>query len=136
VEFTTRYLDITQLYSPFGTNILQTASTSSLGMTMFLNTLTFIVLFNNLIPLSLVITIEMVKLVLAYLVEQDLDIYYGENDTKATARTSSLVEELGQIDYIFSDKTGTLTCNIMEFKMASIAGAGYAEKVPDNHSDV
>lgn len=49
-----------------------------------------------------------------------------------TARTSSLVEELGQIDYIFSDKTGTLTRNIMEFKMVSIAGVAYAETVPDD----
>jgi phospholipid-transporting ATPase len=59
-------------------------------------------------------------------------MYYAPNDTPATARTSSLVEELGQIDYIFSDKTGTLTCNIMEFKMASIDGVNYAqEKNPD-----
>lgn len=104
---------------------------NSVGFNFFMNFLTFIVLYNNLIPLSLVITIEVVKLVLAYLIESDLDLYYPDNDTRATARTSSLVEELGQVDFIFSDKTGTLTCNIMEFKMASIAGMAYAETVPD-----
>lgn len=71
-------------------------------------------------------------------INNDLDMYYEENDTPATARTSSLVEELGQVDYIFSDKTGTLTRNIMEFKMCSIGGIAYAETVPEDkrlHTD-
>lgn len=98
----------------------------------FLNILTFIILFNNLIPLSLIVTMEAVKYALGFLINADLDLYYEVNDTPATARTSSLVEELGQVDYIFSDKTGTLTCNIMEFKMASIGGVAYADVVPDD----
>ncbi|KAJ8322920.1 hypothetical protein BDV3_006798 [Batrachochytrium dendrobatidis] len=96
------------------------------------NILTYLILFNNLIPLSLIVTMEFVKYSLGTLINADLDMYYEENDTPATARTSSLVEELGQIDYIFSDKTGTLTRNIMEFKMASIAGIAYAETVPED----
>jgi phospholipid-transporting ATPase len=75
---------------------------------------------------------EFVKFFLGSLINSDLDMYHEPSDTPATARTSSLVEELGQIDYIFSDKTGTLTCNIMEFKMCSIAGIAYAETVPDD----
>ncbi|KAJ2992991.1 hypothetical protein HDV02_002716 [Globomyces sp. JEL0801] len=98
----------------------------------FLNTITYIILFNNLIPLSLIVTMDFVKLALGTFINNDLDMYYEVNNTPATARTSTLVEELGQIDYIFSDKTGTLTCNIMEFKMASIGGVAYADVVPDD----
>ncbi|KAI9599439.1 hypothetical protein BDF19DRAFT_470419 [Syncephalis fuscata] len=63
------------------------------------------------------------------LINSDLDMYYEPTDTPALARTSSLVEELGQIEYIFSDKTGTLTCNMMEFRQSSIAGLMYSDAV-------
>ena len=80
---------------------------------------------------------EFVKLSLAALISTDLDMYHVESDTPATARTSSLVEELGQVDYIFSDKTGTLTCNMMDFRQVSIGGQGYAEAgtIPDDKKD-
>jgi phospholipid-transporting ATPase len=80
----------------------------------------------------LFVTIELTKYVQAFLINVDLDMYYPETDTPATCRTSSLVEELGQIEYIFSDKTGTLTCNIMKFREASIAGIQYADVVPED----
>ncbi|XP_005417833.2 phospholipid-transporting ATPase IB [Geospiza fortis] len=60
-----------------------------------------------------------------YLGSNDIDMYYPETDTPAMARTSNLNEELGQVKYLFSDKTGTLTCNIMNFKKCSIAGVTY-----------
>ena len=58
-------------------------------------------------------------------------MYYPKTDTPALCRTSSLVEELGQIEYVFSDKTGTLTRNEMEFRCCSIAGAAYAAEVDE-----
>jgi len=94
--------------------------------------LTFIILYNNLIPISLIVTIEVVKFQQAQLINSDLDMYYPPTDTPAVCRTSSLVEELGQIQYIFSDKTGTLTRNEMEFRMCSIAGIAYADVVDEN----
>jgi phospholipid-transporting ATPase len=59
-------------------------------------------------------------------------MYYPVTDTPALCRTSSLVEELGQIEYIFSDKTGTLTCNEMEFRQCSIGGIPYADVVDES----
>lgn len=80
--------------------------------------------------------LEVLKLIQAYLIVFDLDLYYKEYDKKASVRTSDLIEELGQIEFIFSDKTGTLTCNEMEFKKVSINGVIYGEsgattKVPN-----
>ncbi|KAJ3043978.1 hypothetical protein HDV00_003505 [Rhizophlyctis rosea] len=117
---------------PFESNFLMLEGGGAPWARFPLNILTYILLFNNLIPLSLIVTMEFVKYFLGTLINADLDMYHDETDTPATARTSSLVEELGQIDFIFSDKTGTLTCNVMEFKMCSIAGIGYAETVPDD----
>ncbi|KAI5821040.1 hypothetical protein BZA77DRAFT_336364 [Pyronema omphalodes] len=98
----------------------------------FSDILTYWVLYSNLVPISLFVTVEIVKYYQAFLINSDIDIYHAETDTPAVCRTSSLVEELGQIEYIFSDKTGTLTCNMMEFKQCSIGGLCYAEEVPED----
>ncbi len=98
----------------------------------FLDMITYWVLFSALVPISLFVTIEIVKYYHAILINDDLDMYYDKMDTPAVCRTSSLVEELGQVEYIFSDKTGTLTCNQMEFKQCSIGGIQYATEVPED----
>ncbi|XP_036811106.1 phospholipid-transporting ATPase IA isoform X1 [Oncorhynchus mykiss] len=90
-----------------------------------LNFLTFIILFNNLIPISLLVTLEVIKFIQAYFINWDVDMHYEPTDTSAMARTSNLNEELGQVKYIFSDKTGTLTCNVMQFKKCTVAGVAY-----------
>jgi len=93
---------------------------------------TYWVLFSSLVPISLFVTIELVKYWHGILINDDMDIYYDVTDTPANCRTSSLVEELGMVEYVFSDKTGTLTCNMMEFKQCSIAGVMYSEVVPED----
>ena len=105
---------------------------AGLAKQFFSDIFTYWVLYSNLVPISLFVTIEIVKYWQAHLINSDLDIYYDRTDTPAICRTSSLVEELGQIEYIFSDKTGTLTCNMMEFKQCSIGGVQYADEVPED----
>ena len=98
----------------------------------FKDFLTYWILFSNLVPISLFVTVELIKYYQAYMVSSDVEIYYENMDTRTFVRTSSLIEKLGQIEYIFSDKTGTLTRNIMEFKSCSIAGRCYIEKIPED----
>merc|ERR1719500_1305330 len=86
--------------------------------------MTFLILYNSVVPISLLVTIEVVKYVQAILISFDEEMEH--NGILAKARTSNLNEELGQISYIFTDKTGTLTENIMEFKKCSIGGELFA----------
>jgi len=86
---------------------------------------TFFILFNNFLPLSLYVTLEVVNFVQAYYVDQDIELYDAISDTPALARTSNQNGDLGQIEYIFSDKTGTLTCNEMKFRRCSVGGLVY-----------
>ncbi|KAL9684673.1 hypothetical protein QQ045_022114 [Rhodiola kirilowii] len=96
-----------------------------------LHFLTALMLYGYLIPISLYVSIEIVKVLQSLFINQDIHMYYEEGDKPARARTSNLNEELGQVDTILSDKTGTLTCNSMEFIKCSIAGTAYGRGVTE-----
>ncbi|KAH7307649.1 hypothetical protein KP509_22G070700 [Ceratopteris richardii] len=95
------------------------------SLSAFYQLITGFILYGYLIPISLYITLEVVKLMQARLINQDILMYNEETDIPAHARTSNLNEELGQVDTILSDKTGTLTCNQMDFVKSSIGGVSY-----------
>ncbi|KAI5081761.1 hypothetical protein GOP47_0001504 [Adiantum capillus-veneris] len=86
---------------------------------------TCLVLYGYFVPISLYVSLEIVKVIQALLINSDVELYYLEMDKPASARTSNLNEELGQVSTILSDKTGTLTRNEMEFFKCSIAGISY-----------
>ncbi|XP_056400695.1 phospholipid-transporting ATPase IC-like [Hyla sarda] len=88
----------------------------------------YIIVLNTMVPISLYVSVEMIRLGQSFFIDWDLHMYYPKKDTAAKARTTSLNEQLGQIEYIFTDKTGTLTQNIMTFKKCSITGNVYGDQ--------
>ena len=112
------YLDLDSGSAGFGTWIIQL--------------LTYWVAYSHMIPISLYVIIEVLKLVQSYLIKWDDLMYDEETDKNAECRNSDLIEELGQIDFIFSDKTGTLTCNKMVFKKWHVDGKTFSVDENDN----
>ncbi|XP_073505620.1 phospholipid-transporting ATPase VB isoform X2 [Phyllobates terribilis] len=95
------------------------------GFYMFL---TMIILLQILIPISLYVSIELVKLCQIYFIHNDIDLYDEEIDLSVQCRALNITEDLGQIQYIFSDKTGTLTENKMVFRRCTIVGNEFSHQ--------
>lgn len=85
------------------------------------NFLMFVTLLSNFVPLSMYVTMEMVNFFCLWLVYVDREMYDPKSDTRAVARSTNITD-LGQVQHIFSDKTGTLTQNVMRFKRCSVDG--------------
>ena len=90
---------------------------------------TYFLLLNTLIPISLIISLEIIKVIQGFFINWDIQLYSNLRHNFCKAKTVSINEELGNVNFIFSDKTGTLTMNQLELKFCIIQNQRY-EYIP------
>ncbi|XP_026540754.1 phospholipid-transporting ATPase ID-like [Notechis scutatus] len=110
-----------QVYLPWAADV------NSAFFSAFLVFWSYVIILNTVVPISLYVSVEIIRLGNSCYIDWDHKMYYPPHDMPAQARTTTLNEELGQIKYVFSDKTGTLTKNIMIFNKCCIAGKLYGD---------
>jgi phospholipid-transporting ATPase len=121
-----------------GWSLSQTRDASSVTISVFKGLGTWLLMFSDFVPISLLVTLEFIKFFQAIFITYDANIFDETKDMFAKVQSSNLTEELGQVQYIFSDKTGTLTQNVMEFKKMSIGSFTYGisdSETFNNYSD-
>lgn len=101
------------------------------GATFIIQFFYLMLLHASFVPVALYVSMAVVRFTQSKFMRNDLEMYYEKLDSPALVRTMTLNEELGQISHIFSDKTGTLTCNVMNFRKASINGVSYGKGITE-----
>eukprot|EP00597_Dinobryon_sp_UTEXLB2267_P003568 CAMPEP_0170078792 /NCGR_PEP_ID=MMETSP0019_2-20121128/15333_1 /TAXON_ID=98059 /ORGANISM="Dinobryon sp., Strain UTEXLB2267" /LENGTH=1265 /DNA_ID=CAMNT_0010291923 /DNA_START=401 /DNA_END=4198 /DNA_ORIENTATION=+ len=121
--------DLSPRFSQSGGNGgCESGSTSS-----YLTFFTFATLYNNFVCISMYVSLEMAYLCQAFFLQQDLALYDPLSDSPAECHSSGMCADLGQVQYVLSDKTGTLTKNQMVVQRLSVGGLDFGQDVDAHH---
>ncbi|CAF2821791.1 unnamed protein product [Rotaria sp. Silwood2] len=107
-----------RFYVPWETYISTNQQICALEISL-LNFLSYVIIVHTVVSISLYVSLEIIRLIQSKWIDWDNKMYYEPNNVQAQARTTTLNEELEQIQYVFADKTGTLTQIIKELKILS-----------------
>jgi magnesium-transporting ATPase (P-type) len=104
------------------------------GIKKFFN---YFIVFAQLVPISLTVTMEMVRTIQSFFLGWDIEMYSDVKGLALEVRSQMLNEDLGQVEYVLSDKTGTMTQNSMDFRVLVLADpAGDERTAADKPSGV
>jgi len=109
------------MYTPF---VIDNPFKGDAGQ-FFASALRFVILFQVMIPIALYISLDIVRVLQMYTIARDKNL---KHERAISCRTFTINEDLGQIGYVFSDKTGTITQNKLVFKAVSIGGLQYLNR--------
>lgn len=126
-SFAALYYSIWEESNERAVNTYILADDNSFVYNFFVRFGNWLLTLGNFIPISLLLTLETVKFLQGLIIGIDQGLV-SSNNIECKVNTSALNEELGQVDYIFSDKTGTLTRNDMRFKYLIVGNTAYGEK--------
>ncbi|CAM9989729.1 unnamed protein product, partial [Ectocarpus sp. 4 AP-2014] len=125
------------LTGAMGSSIWQSAHDEFRAQVLMLNTdlvadfvvqfFYYLLLLYGFVPISLYVSQNFIRFFQSWFMDQDLDMYHEATDTPSRVRTMNLNEDLGQITHVFSDKTGTLTQNVMDFRKCTVGGKSYGK---------
>ena len=99
---------------------------------LFILIVSHLIVINAMVPISLYVTLEVVRVFQGLFILWDKEMYDPDIQSGCVPRTTNITDDLGQIEYIFSDKTGTLTQNVMQFMECSIGGTVYSNENQDD----
>jgi magnesium-transporting ATPase (P-type) len=99
--------------------------------TFFILLVSNIAIINATIPISVYVTLEIVRIIQGLYCRWDVEMYDPELEQGCSVRTTTISDDLGQVSLVFSDKTGTLTQNVMKFVKCSVEGRRYEKTKPD-----
>jgi len=114
-------------------NKILALTTRDPAMEGFIRVWTFVIVLQVIIPVSLYVSLELVKLGQVYFINQDMELFYEPAAKFSICRATTINEDLGQIQYVFSDKTGTLTENKMVLRRLTVLGSDC--RIPEGSSE-